>query len=347
MPTFYPRHAQEILDLGARGRLFARERLWSRAEDRHQRRRRRRHRPGLARGVCRPARGRRHAPAVGNLLAPASMELEHSLFGTRLRSRASTPRLTSSTRSASPLRARGWGSSRRKVYYELVQALRDLGLRQRTSSTPRAGLMKSACSTRTTRRLCRLCARARRDPRRRGEAPYLETAIRDALYGGSDQPRVLGKELLPAEGDLDADTIALAVASRVKIDGLESRVERSRHAAPRCSADRWRSRAPRSSARAAPTTARPTTPTTRCSRRHRLPHDGAPVPGGQGTVTGLTQMAARRAVRRHAAVHRGRALRAEPRRRDVPPLRLARRPLRGRRRHEPSPTSCSTTTPSR
>jgi indolepyruvate ferredoxin oxidoreductase len=63
--------------------------------------------------------------------------------------------------------------------------------------------------------------------------PYLETAIRDALYGTADQPRILGKRdeddlpLVPAESELDADTISLAVAGRIerhaRIDSVHAR----------------------------------------------------------------------------------------------------------------------------
>src|SRR4051794_36687513 len=52
--------------------------------------------------------------------------------------------------------------------------------------------------------------------------PYLETALRDALYGGPDQPEVVGKELFPATSDLDADAIAPVIAAKLDI-GFEAR----------------------------------------------------------------------------------------------------------------------------
>src|SRR3954467_1556371 len=63
--------------------------------------------------------------------------------------------------------------------------------------------------------------------------PYLETAMRDALYGMADAPRIVGKThgrargVVPAESELDADIIALAVAARIeqraKIDSVHAR----------------------------------------------------------------------------------------------------------------------------
>jgi indolepyruvate ferredoxin oxidoreductase len=56
--------------------------------------------------------------------------------------------------------------------------------------------------------------------------PFLEPAIKDVLYGTHEPPRVVGKRdeegrmLLPAEGELDADLIARAVASRLRLRGI-------------------------------------------------------------------------------------------------------------------------------
>ena len=55
--------------------------------------------------------------------------------------------------------------------------------------------------------------------------PFLETALRDALYGTPDAPRIVGKRdehdapLLAPESDLDADAIAVALASRLRRPG--------------------------------------------------------------------------------------------------------------------------------
>src|SRR4051812_42368990 len=64
--------------------------------------------------------------------------------------------------------------------------------------------------------------------------PFLETALRDALYGTADAPRIVGKHdedgapLLSPESDLDADGIAVALATRlrrrVRLDGVDARI---------------------------------------------------------------------------------------------------------------------------
>jgi indolepyruvate ferredoxin oxidoreductase len=73
--------------------------------------------------------------------------------------------------------------------------------------------------------------------------PFLETAIRDALYAAADRPRVLGRrdeegvELLPRVGQLDPDHIARAVGGRVQrlgpVESVQARLEAlDRAAAP-------------------------------------------------------------------------------------------------------------------
>ena len=70
-------------------------------------------------------------------------------------------------------------------------------------------------------------------------------------------------------------------------------------------------------------------------RRDRLPHDGPAQPRGQGRDHRHHADGRRgRAVDRHGAVHRRQPPGAEPRRRHLPPLRLARHPGRRRRRRE-------------
>ena len=54
------------------------------------------------------------------------------------------------------------------------------------------------------------------------KGPFLETPLKDVLYGTPDAPRVVGKRdergepLLPAELELDADLVARAVAARLR-----------------------------------------------------------------------------------------------------------------------------------
>ena len=69
------------------------------------------------------------------------------------------------------------------------------------------------------------------------KGPFVETLLKDALYGMADAPRILGKRdergepLLPRELDLDADLIARALAARleargVRIDSVEARLRK-------------------------------------------------------------------------------------------------------------------------
>ena len=69
------------------------------------------------------------------------------------------------------------------------------------------------------------------------KGPFLETHLKEALYGTPSAPRILGKRdengeaLLPRELDLDADLIARAVAARlaargVRIDSVEARLRK-------------------------------------------------------------------------------------------------------------------------
>ena len=189
--------------------------------------------------------------------------------------------------------------------------------------------------------------------------PFLETALRDALYGTADAPRIVGKRdehdapLLAAESDLDADAIAVALASRlggrVRLDSVDARVAliEARRAA---------------TARTVPTLARTPMFCSGCPHNTSTanPDDtllGAGIgchtmvllaPEGKGTITGITQMGGEGAqFVGMKAFTEAVALRPERRRRDLPPLRVAGHPLRRRRRARTSPTSCSTTTRSR
>ena len=178
--------------------------------------------------------------------------------------------------------------------------------------------------------------------------PFLERQVKEILYGdagraarrsaSSDErgePAAAGRGRARRRRDRARPRPAAAahgVASRRSRARLRKLAECRARARCRC---RW-PRARRSSARAARTTA-----------RRRRP-DGTLVGAGIGchTMVLLNPEGTRRhhrhhadgrrgrAVDRHGAVHRRRPLRPEPRRRHLPPLRLARRPRRGRRRRE-------------
>src|SRR3954451_11418100 len=221
MPTFYPGTLQEVLDFGLHAIACSRASgLWSALKIVTN--------VADAAGTAQvwPARvapvlpegAGTHTPS-GHLLAPASMELERSLFDVRLEIARAYASLNQLNPISLPTRDARLGIvAAGKVYYELVQALRDLGLRQSDLEHAGVRLMKVGMLYPHDRTAFRDFARGLEEILVVEEKlPYLETALRDALYGGPDQPRVLGKEALPATGDLDAGAIAPVVAGKLGI----------------------------------------------------------------------------------------------------------------------------------
>src|SRR3954451_17857701 len=221
MPTFYPGTLQEVLDFGLHAIACSRASgLWSALKIVTN--------VADAAGTAQvwPARvapvlpegAGTHTPS-GHLLAPASMELERSLFVVRLKFARASASLNQLNPISLPTRDARLGIvAAGKVYYELVQALRDLGLRQRDLERAGVRLMKVGMLYPHDHTAFRDFARGLEEIVVVEEKlPYLETAIRDALYGGPDQPRVLGKDLLPATADLDAGAIAPVVAGKLGI----------------------------------------------------------------------------------------------------------------------------------
>src|SRR4051794_3126649 len=235
MPTFYPGNLQEVLDLGAHAIACSRASgLWSAMKIVTN--------VADAAGTVHvwpervapllPANAGTHQPN-GSLLAPGSMELERSLFEVRLELARAYGALNQLNPISLPTRDARLGIvAAGKVYYELMQALRDLGLRQADLERAGVRLMKVGMLYPHDRLAFREFARGLDEVLVVEEKmPYLETALRDALYGGPDQPLIVGKrdeggkQLLSPLSDLDADAIALAVAKRLDVDGLDARVE--------------------------------------------------------------------------------------------------------------------------
>src|SRR3954451_13296268 len=220
MPTFYPGTLQEILDLGAHAVACSRASgLWSAlkvvtnvadAAGTAQ------VWPARVAPVLPPGSGT-HRPS-GHLLAPASMELERSLFDTRLEVARQYAALNQLNPISVPTRDCWLGIvAAGKVYYELVQALRDLGLRQRDLERAGVRLMKVGMLYPHDRDGFSEFVRGLREILVVEEKlPYLETALRDALYGGPDQPLVAGVGGAPSF--LDADQIAPVVAAKLGIE---------------------------------------------------------------------------------------------------------------------------------
>jgi indolepyruvate ferredoxin oxidoreductase len=313
MPTFFPGTLQEVLDFGLHAVACSRASgLWSAmkvvtniADS-----------AGTVQGwparvgavipeVEDPARAGhpyRHVPN-GNLLAPVSMDLERSLFGVRLEIARQYAALNQMNPVTVPTRDAWLGVvAAGKVYYELVQALDDLGLDQRALERAGVRLLKVGMLYPHDRASFRAFGRGLEEVLVVEEKlPFLETALRDALYGTADAPRIVGKRdeheapLLAAESDLDADAIAVALASRlggrVRLESVNARVAliEARRAA---------------TARTVPTQARTPMFCSGCPHNTSTanPDDtllGAGIgchtmvllaPEGKGTITGITQM---------------------------------------------------------
>jgi indolepyruvate ferredoxin oxidoreductase len=313
MPTFFPGTLQEVLDLGLHAIACSRASgLWSAMK--------------VVTSIAdsagtvqvwpervgsvipevfdpaHPGTPYRHVPN-GNLLAPMSLELERTLFGVRLEIARQYGALNQLNPVSVPTRDAWLGVvAAGKVYYELVQALHDLGLDQRALDRAGVRLMKVGMLYPHDRDAFRAFARGLDEVLVVEEKlPFLETALKDALYGTAGAPRIVGKRddrdapLLSPESELDADAIAIALARRL---------------APRVTLDSVVARVAQIEARRA-TTERtvPTLPRTPmfCSG---CPHNtstanpdetllGAGIgchtmvllaPEGKGTITGITQM---------------------------------------------------------
>jgi indolepyruvate ferredoxin oxidoreductase len=316
MPTFFPGTLQEILDFGLHAVACSRASgLWSAmkvvtniadsagtvqvwparvgpvipsVED-----------PG---NPSRPAAPYVHVPN-GHMLSAVSLELERTLLGVRTEIARQYAALNQMNPVTVPTRDAWLGVvAAGKVYYELVQALDDLGLDQRALERAGVRLMKIGMLYPHDRASLRAFGAGLEEVLVVEEKlPFLETALRDALYGTARAPRIVGKRdehdapLLAAESDLDADAIAVALASRlgarVRLDSVDARVamiEARRQTI----------------ARTAPTLARTPMFCSGCPHNTSTanPDDtllGAGIgchtmvllaPEGKGTITGLTQM---------------------------------------------------------
>ncbi|HEY6758184.1 MAG TPA: indolepyruvate ferredoxin oxidoreductase family protein [Baekduia sp.] len=243
MPTFFPGTLQEVLDLGLHAIACSRASgLWSAMK--------------VVTNIADSAgtvsvwpervgpvlptveyegKPYRHVPN-GNLLAPTSMELERTLFGPRMEIARQYAALNQLNPVSVPTRDAWLGVvAAGKVYYELVQALGELGLDQRALERAGIRLMKVGMLYPHDREAFRAFGRGLEEVLVVEEKlPFLETALRDALYGTAGAPRIVGKSdergapLLSPESDLDADAIAVALASRlgqrVQLDSVTARV---------------------------------------------------------------------------------------------------------------------------
>ena len=168
----------------------------------------------------------------GNMLAPASLEMERTLLGPR------TETALAYARENGVNRIERFGSdawigilAAGKSYYDLRQALTDMGLGD--AELARAGvriLHPGMIWPLDPQAVTEFAAGLDEIVVVEEKRPFLERQVKEILYGVSRAPRVLGKQILPAEGELDADTIARAVGNRllqyVRIESVEARLRK-------------------------------------------------------------------------------------------------------------------------
>jgi indolepyruvate ferredoxin oxidoreductase len=237
MPVFFPGNVQEVVDLGLHAYACSRASgLWSGFKivtsvadavgTAHVA-------PGRVEPTL-PDLGYEHQPN-GHLLAPASLEMERSLLGVRTDLALAYARENGVNR-IEGARDDAWLGivAAGKPYYDLEHALRNLGLDE-----ARSGI-----------RILKLGMIWPVEPEIVGEfaqgleevlvveekGPFLETQLKELLYGTANAPAIHGKRdergerLLPVELDLDADVIARAVAARlgrkVRLDSVEAHIRR-------------------------------------------------------------------------------------------------------------------------
>lgn len=304
MPTFYPGTLQEVLDLGLHAIACSRASgLWSAMK--------------IVTNIADAAgtvsvwpervgpvmpvvewegRPYRHVPD-GKLLAPTSTELERTLLGPRTELARQYARLNQLNPVTVPTRDAWLGVvAAGKTYYELVQALRDLGLEQRDLERAGIRLLKVGMLWPHDREAFRELARGVDEVLVVEEKlEYLEPAVKDALYGTADAPVVRAVRA----PDLDADTIALAVAERLTARGIERD-----SVFARVDAITTRRREPARAAVALPVAARTPAFCSGCPHNTSTANPegtllGAGIgchtmvlldPAGKGEITGLTQM---------------------------------------------------------
>jgi indolepyruvate ferredoxin oxidoreductase len=168
-----------------------------------------------------------HVPN-GTMLAPDSLISERSLHNVRLEIARAYARVNGLNSVTVPAPGAWLGIiAPGKTYYDVRQALRDLGLDDRELERRGIRLMKVGMPWPLERDLVREFAHELEEVLVvEDKLPFVEAQVKEALYGTEEPPRVVGKRderdgmLLPAEGELDADLIARAIAARLEHKGL-------------------------------------------------------------------------------------------------------------------------------
>jgi len=169
-----------------------------------------------------PDLGYEHVPD-GNLLPPASLELERTLLGVRTDLALAYARENRVNRIEGARDAWLGIVAAGKPYHDLKHALRNLGLER----LPGIRLLKLGMIWPLEGETVREFAGGLDEILVIEEkGPFLETHLKEALYGTANAPRIVGKRdehgepLLPLELDVDADIVGRAVAARLRGRGL-------------------------------------------------------------------------------------------------------------------------------
>ena len=240
MPTLYPGNVQEVLDLGLHGVALSRAAgLWvgmkiaTAVAD------------GSGTAEVGPERVRPVTPTVeldgrpyeprldARLLPPHSLELERTLHLARLELARRYAWENGINRIAGAADARFGILTTGKTFYDVRQALDDLGLDEAALERHGIRLLQVGMVFPLEPRIVREFARGLREILVVEEKrPFLELFARDILYGAPDRPAIVGKgdeegrPLLPPNGELDPDRIARAIATRLGKMGTIPSVER-------------------------------------------------------------------------------------------------------------------------
>ena len=172
----------------------------------------------------------------GTMLAPDSLISERSLLNVRLEIAKVYARANGLNRVTVPTSDAWLGiASSGKTYYDLMQALRDLGLDEAQLERRGVRVFKISMPWPLERELVREFATGLEEILVvEDKLAFLETQIKEHLYGTEEAPLVVGKRdesdglLLPAEGELDADLIARAISLRFERKGLHVDTVRER-----------------------------------------------------------------------------------------------------------------------
>ncbi len=229
MPVFYPGSAAEVIDLGLHAYACSRASgLWAgfkivtsvadavgTADVA----------PGRVSPVL-PDLGYEHVPN-GNLLPPVSLDLEHTLLGVRRDLALAYARENGVNRIEGARDAWLGVVTAGKSYYDLRDALRSLGLDDQALERAGIRILKLGMIAPLEREIVHQLAHGLDEILVVEEkGPFVESQLKEVLYGTAAAPRIVGKldehgqRLLPAELDLDADLVARAVAARLRSRGL-------------------------------------------------------------------------------------------------------------------------------